>query len=153
MEMPTPGDAHKKLEILAGRWVGIEIMHPSPWDPAGGEAKGIIENRVALGGFVVIQDYTQERGGEVSFTGHGVFSWDAESAKVVLAWHDSMGMPSNTFVGDFDGDRLNLHSKSPMGDSRTSFDFSEPGKYTFKMEMSADGTNWTTMMDGAYARD
>ena len=40
MEMPTPGAAHFKLERLVGLWMGEERVHPSPWDPKGGDAVG-----------------------------------------------------------------------------------------------------------------
>ena len=39
MDMPKPGDAHKKLETLVGEWQGDETLHPAPWD-AGGAATG-----------------------------------------------------------------------------------------------------------------
>ncbi len=152
MEMPKPGPDHERLAILAGKWIGAETMHPSPWDPAGGAAEGRIDNRVALDGFVVIQEYEQRRDGRRTFAGHGVFWWDAENRNVVLDWHDSMGMPPNRFVGAFDGDTLTLSSASPMGTSRTTFVFSGDGRYTFRMEMSADGATWTPMLDAEYRR-
>jgi hypothetical protein len=67
MEMPKPTAAHKQLELLAGDWVGEEIMHPSPWATGGGTATARVRNRVGLDGFAVIQDYVQERGGEPTF--------------------------------------------------------------------------------------
>lgn len=77
MEMPRPTEAHRRLHALAGDWTGTEKMHPSPWDPQGGTAEGRVQNRVALDGFAIVQQYEQRRGGQISFSGHGVFSWDA----------------------------------------------------------------------------
>ena len=66
MEMPKPGSPHQKLQRLSGKWTGEEKMHPSPWDPKGGAATGRILNRLSLDGFVVVQDYEQERSGNIS---------------------------------------------------------------------------------------
>jgi len=77
MEMPQPTAAHHRLEKLVGRWSGEERIHPSPFDPAGGIAVARAENRLALDGFAVVQDYEQERNGKISFRGHGVLRWEA----------------------------------------------------------------------------
>ena len=150
MEMPKPTDAHKQLEKLAGTWVGEEKMYPSPWDPQGGTAMGRVENKTALGGFVLVQDYKQERGGRTTFEGHGIFSWDEKQKSYVLHWFDSMGMPPNEFRGGFEGGVFTLANQGPMGHSRVVFDLRQSGKYTFKMEMSSDGKTWQPMMEGGY---
>ncbi len=152
MEMPKPTAEHKQLEKLAGIWNGKEKMHPSPWDPAGGEAQGTTRGRVALDGFAVIADYEQSRGGKPSFAGHGVYTWDASAKQVVMHWFDSMGQGAEEFRGTWKGDRLELQSKNPMGLARMSYDFSKPGALTSRMEMSQDGKSWTTFFDGTYQR-
>ncbi len=152
MEMPKPTDAHKKLARLVGTWTGEEKMHPSPWDPKGGTAMGKITNRLALGGFAVIQEYRQERGGQTTFEGHGVFSYDAARQDYLLHWFDSMGTPPNEFRGRFEGQVLTLFSESPQGRSRAIFDLGGDGTYTFKMDMSPDGRQWQTLMEGGYRK-
>ena len=77
MEMPRPGAPHEKLNALIGTWIGEETIHPSPWDPQGGQTEARIVNRSALGGFVVEQDYEQRRDGKISFEGRGIFGYDA----------------------------------------------------------------------------
>ena len=152
MDMPKPTTAHQKLSKLVGRWSGPEKMPPGPWAPEGGTALGRVENREGLDGFVVIQDYAQERDGEVVFRGHGVFGWNAGAGHYTLHWFDSMGTGANEYRGDFTGEVLSLTSDSPMGKSRAVFDLGAPGRYTFKMEVSQDGRAWTTFMEGAYVR-
>ena len=152
MEMPKPTEAHRKLEKLVGSWSGEEKISPSPWDPQGGTAVGRVQNRLALDGFIVVQDYEQERGGAVNFRGHGVFSWDSMQQCYVLHWFDSMGMPPNEFCGNFDDNVLTLSSSGPQGHSRAVFDFREEGSYTFRMDVSQDGSEWYTFMEGKYAR-
>jgi hypothetical protein len=152
MDMPRPTEAHRKLERIVGRWIGEERLHPSPWDAAGGTALGRVDNRLALDGFVVVQEYEQERNGAITFRGHGVVSWDATQQCYVMHWFDSMGMPPNVFRGSFDGGVLLLTGKDQQGQSRVTFDFSRDGEYTFRMEVSPDGSQWLTFMEGAYTR-
>ena len=153
MEMPKPTDAHKKLERLAGKWKGEEKMYPSPWDPNGGIAVGRVNNHPALDGFTIVQDYEQERNSAVSFRGHGVFSYDATQQCYLLHWWDTMGMPPNEFKGTIEGSILTMTDKKPQGLSRAVFDLRQEGKYNFKMEMSQDGRQWQTLMEGNYNRE
>ena len=152
MEMPKPTADHKQLEKLAGIWNGKETMHPSPWDPKGGEAEGTTLARLALDGFAVIADYEQSRGGKPTFSGHGVYTWDAAAGQVVLHWFDCMGQGSEEFRGSWDGDRLRLESRNPMGFARMTHDYSRAGTLTSRMEMSPDGETWTPLFDGRYQR-
>jgi hypothetical protein len=153
MEMPKPGDAHKKLERLIGEWGGAETLHPAPWDPTGGPASARIVNRSIVDGFAVVQEYEQRRGGKVTFRGHGVFWYDAPKQQYVMSWWDSMGGSGGEFRGGFNGDVLELSAPMPQGgQSRASFDMSTPGQYAFVMEVSGDGQTWQPAMEGRYRR-
>ena len=44
MDMPKPGDVHKRLSALVGNWSGRETLQPAPWDPAGGSARARVTN-------------------------------------------------------------------------------------------------------------
>lgn len=151
MQMQPPGPAHEKIARIAGEWKGEETMAPSPWDPEGGTAEARVTNRVAIDGFIVVQDYEQIRNGKTTFRGHGVFSYDNEQGHYVLHWWDSMGMAPNVFIGSFDGDTCAMTSTSPMGHTRATFVLGED-TYDFKMEMSMDGSNWNLLMNGTYSR-
>ncbi len=153
MDMPKPTDAHNKLQRLVGNWKGEETLHPSPWDPKGGPATGKVNNRISLDGFVVIQDYEQVRNGIPTFKGHGVISYNAYQKCYCMHWFDSMGTPPNEFKGNFDNNVLTMTNQNPMGHSRAIMDFSKDGAYHFKMEMSQDGKQWQTFMDGNYSRE
>ena len=153
MEMPKPGEAHARLQTLVGRWHGGETLHPAPWDPAGGTATAVIENRVVLGGFAVVQEYQQTRHGAPNFSGHGLFWWDGVAGQHVMTWFDSMmGVPAE-YRGAFDGGVLRLVYALPHGGfSRCSFDCTSPGQYTFRLEMSPDGSAWAPALEGTYTR-
>jgi hypothetical protein len=152
MEMPKPTDAHKKLERLVGRWSGEEKMFPSPWDPKGGMAVARVNNKLALDGFAVVQHYEQERGGTVTFRGHGVFRWDPNQNTYMLYWFDSMGFPPNEFRGDFKDNILMMAYQGPQGHTRATFDLSQDRRYTFRMEVSQDGKQWVPFTEGLYTR-
>ena len=150
MDMPKPSERHEKLKLLVGSWVGDEHMHPSPWDARGGRAIGHVHNRPALDGFAVIQDYEQERDGNITFRGHGVFTWDLSERCYILYWFDSLGFPPNIFKGTFDNTALTLTSQSVQGYTRAVWDFGMGGKYAYRMEFSPDGKQWSTFVDGTY---
>ncbi len=152
MDMPTPTEAHKKLEKLAGSWTGQDILHPSPWDPKGGKAIGRIERRMALDGFVMLEDYEQERDGKISFRGHGVYSYDPVEGRYTVHWWDSMGMRVNVYHGQFEGDVLEIVCENETGHSRITTDLSEPGVLGFLMDHSQDGVEWSRCMESVYER-
>lgn len=152
MDMPRPTEAHRQLERLVGVWTAEERLHPSPWDPLGGTAIGRVRNALALDGFAVVQDYEQERHGRVNFRGHGIFRWDATEHCVVLHWFDSMGQPPDQFRGQFEGHVLILSSSSEKGRIRVTWDFGEPGRYRYLMQVSPDGVQWFPVMEGEYVR-
>lgn len=152
MDMPKPTPAHDRLKSLVGSWSGEEKIYPTPWDPAGGPATATVENRSALDGFTVIQDYTQNRKGAPNYQGHGVFSFSPQENCYVMHWWDTMGMPPGEFKGNFAGDVLTLTAVSPMGHSRATFDLGTPGRYQFRLEVSEDGKQWMPFMEGKYGR-
>ena len=153
MEMPRPGDAHRRLGRLAGSWVGQETIHPTPFDPVGGQATGRMTARMALGGFCLISEYQQERDGVMNFEGHGVFGWDPRARCYTLHWFDSTGVEHGApHMGEWAGDMLTLmHETSHMGYSRQVYDLTDDG-YRFLLQISPDALEWTTFLDGTYRR-
>jgi hypothetical protein len=127
-------------------------MFPSPWDPKGGSAVGHATNRLALDGFAVVQDYEQKRGGVVNYWGHGIFTWDPALQSYVLYWFDSLGMGQNVFQGSFDGKILTMKYKSDQGYTRASWEFNSDKTYIYRMDVSGNGIQWQTMMEGTYSR-
>ena len=152
MEMPAPTAGHRKLEKIAGQWEGEEKMYPSPWDPKGGSAIGRIRSRVALNGFALINDYEQDRDGIITFSGHGVFTYDPKEDLYTLVWVDCMGAPPEIFKGKFDGEILKLAHGGPGMHVRLSYDLTEPGFLSTSMEMSQDGSAWNRFFDARLAR-
>lgn len=151
MDMPKPADGHRKLEALAGDWEGTETMHPSDWDPAGGTATGRNRSRVSLGGFALINEYEQERDGAITFSGHGVTTYDPGTDLYTLHWFDSMGSPPEVFTGRFEGDVLTMSHGGPMH-ARLTWDLTASDAMVSSMEMSQDGTTWNRLFDAIYRK-
>ncbi len=150
MKMPAPSEGHLKLEMLAGFWEGEETMHPSQWDPNGGNAIGRNRNEIGLNGFALTSQYEQEREGVITFSGHGVYTYDPQEDRYSLHWFDSMGTPPEVFVGGFEGDVLILTHGGPGMHARMTSDFSTPGIMQAKMEMSPDGKDWKLFFEAVY---
>jgi len=150
MDMPKPTEAHRQLEKLAGTWVGDETLYPSPMDPQGGTATSRMTARVVADGFALVTDYEQERGGIVTYRGHGVFTYEPQAGEYVMYWVDSIGSPGETFRGRLDGSMLAMTSRGAMGSFRLSYDLATPGRLKSRMEMSQDGINWMPFFDSNY---
>ena len=153
MQMPQVTEQHRKLYALAGSWTGEEKMFPSPWDPKGGMATGRSQTRVDLDGFFVVCDYVQERDGKVTYRGHGVYGWDAKEECYTMHWFDSMGGNGTPPAkAKWEGNTLAFASQSMMGHSRYVYLFEGDGRYTFRIEHSRDGKDWSTFLMAHYTR-
>ena len=153
MQMPTPTTEHERLALFEGQWEGDERILPTPFDPEGGPARGAWTARLALGGFCLIADYRQRRGGEVNFEGHGVYGWDPRGRCYTLHWFDSTGIEhGEPAFGAWDGDRLTLmHETSHAGHSRHVYEVAGD-RFRFSLEHSPDGVEWMPFLQGEYER-
>jgi hypothetical protein len=153
MPMPPPTAEHNRLKALAGSWTAEETLHPSPWDQKGGTATGTATSRMDMDGFWLLTDYTQTRGGQVAYRGHGVFGWDPAANCYLMYWFDSMGsVAMSPAKGRLDGNRLVFAQEGPMGHNRYIYDLQGDGRYRFSIEHSSDGKAWTSFMEGTYRR-
>lgn len=152
MDMPKPGAAHAALNVFAGTWIGTERMPPSQWSPQESTADGRVVNTPALGGFSIVQDYTQSSGAAVRYQGHGVFTFDARANEYKLYWFDSVGSPISEFRGGRKGNVWTFTSEQATGHTRSVWEFTGTDRYRHTMEVSPDGKTWSTFMDGVYAK-
>jgi hypothetical protein len=153
MQMPKPSAFHKKLSALVGDWTSEETMHPMPWDPAGGPAKGRYKVRATLDGFGIVQDYEQKRGGKTSYVGHGVMGYDSKENCYLWHWSDSMGgVPNQVTRGSWNGNTLTFQASCDHGHSRYTYVFKKPGVVDFAIETSQDGQQWTPFMNSRSTR-
>jgi hypothetical protein len=152
-QMPQIGDCHRRLHLLAGDWIGDERISPSPWGP-GGPAVGRLTARVACDGFSVVEDYEEEKDGQVCFRGHGVFTWDGQRQDYAWYWVDSMGIvPPAPSRGVWTDDTLVFTSEGCDARGRYTYRFDGADRFHFRIENSHDdGATWQTMIEGDYRR-
>lgn len=146
---PTPGPELKKLDQFVGNWTSDGDTKPGPMGP-GGKMTMTEEAKWMDGGFFVVIHSTFKsamgNGTGVAFMGYDtqekVYTYDefSSTGEVVHA------------KGTVDGDTWTWTNDMKMGPQTMKGRFTEkilsPTAYTFKFEMSMDGTTWNLFMDG-----
>lgn len=150
---PALTDEHRRLHRLAGHWSGVETLAATPW-MAGGTAQAIVETRIGLGGFFVLQDYRQLRDGIETLAAHAVLGWNAEASQVTMFWFDSIGyVPETPATGAWQGDTLVLLRSSRRGAARHTQAFHGDGECHTLLEFQAHGSGaWITVSDALLRR-
>lgn len=150
MDLPKPGDEHRRLHRLAGAWEGPESTFG-----AGGAATpstGRTTFRLGMDGLNLVGDYEQIRDGRVSYRGLSVFGVDAQSGESVWFWFDSLGLVPAPSRGRWAGDALVLGATFPQGVARYTYELVGADRYRFTLENSRDGRDFRTAMTGDYRR-
>jgi hypothetical protein len=97
----TPGEAHKKLETMAGTWdAEIKVWMNGP-DGEPAISKGTAEQKMSLGGRYLQQTVASEMMGQ-PFTGTGYTGYDNFKEKYLGFWIDDMGTGMTTMEGSID---------------------------------------------------
>ncbi|WP_426342756.1 DUF1579 family protein [Pseudoduganella sp. S-14] len=141
------------LEFFAGEWTGEEEIAPSKWGE-GGRATASVSSQLDLGGRVLVQDYSAQRGGMTWLKAHAVITFDEQTSRVGLFWFDSLGFtPGEPAPGEWDGWSLRFVRTSPRGLARHTYTPSGSQAYDFMLESSFDaGASWVLVMKGRYIR-
>jgi len=106
------------------------------------------------GGFFLIShsDFKSAMG---NGSGLAVMGYNAEDKVYTYDEYNSVGEAEHS-KGTIDGDTWTWTSEEKMGGQtmkgRFVMKILSPTSYSFKYEMSQDGTNWTTAMDGTAAK-
>jgi Protein of unknown function (DUF1579) len=149
MPMPKPAPELSKLDFLAGNWTTDLDMKPGPMGP-GGKMTSTDEAQWMDGKFFLVM-HSKFKGAMGDGTSVSVFGYNPD--KKVYTYNDfnSMGQAGYS-EGTVGGDTWTWTSDEKIGDQtfkgRYSMKVLSPTSYTFKYEMSKDGTEWTTVMDG-----
>jgi hypothetical protein len=149
MENMKPAPELKKLDYFAGNWTSVGDVKPGPMGKGG---KAIVHEHTAWmeGKFFLVThaDYTspQGKGTEIAFLGY-----DTEEKVYTYDEFDSQGEAVHA-KGTVDGDTWTWTNEMKMGGKTIKSRYTEkvvsPTEYTYKFEMSPDGTNWNLVMDG-----
>ena len=124
-------------------------MQPGPMGP-GGKFTGTEHNEMGLGGFFMVGHSTFNATG-MSGTGVSYMGYDSNKKAYTYDAFNNMGEAVHA-TGSFDGKVWTWSSEFPMGGKtmKTHFILTEdsPTSYSMKFEMSEDGNNWATVMEG-----
>lgn len=149
MPMAKPAPELSKLDYFAGDWSTDTDMKPGPMGP-GGKITSTGDAHWMDGKFfmVIHSKFKSAMGDGVSLA---VMGFDAEKKVYTYNDFDSMGQAGRA-AGTVDGDTWTFGSDENFGGQafkgRYTMKIVSPTSYTFKYEISKDGTEWTTMMDG-----
>jgi len=101
MEQATPGDAHKKLDVLAGTWDATMTIWMDGPDKPPMVTKGKTSFKWILGGRFLEEDATGEMMGQ-PYTGLGILGYDNMNKKYTMMWIDNTSTANFTADGTAD---------------------------------------------------
>jgi len=148
MEMPKAPEL-KNLDYFAGTWSITGEMKPGPMGP-GGKMTETEQSKWMDGGYFLEShiDYKSSMG---NGTGISFLSYDANDKMYTYDEFNSAGEAVHS-KGMLQGDTWTWTNDEKMGGQtmkgRFTMKILSPTSYTFKFEMSQDGTNWNTILDG-----
>ena len=149
MEAPKPGPEIQRLAYFAGDWTTAGEMKAGPWG-AGGKYSGSSHCKWMDGGFFLV--CTEVATGAMGkIHGLGVMGYDAAAKTYTWNGFNSMGKNEKA-SGSVDGKTWTYTNESLMNGKmikgRYVMTEASPTSYDFKMETSADGKTWSSMMEG-----
>jgi len=150
MGPPTPAPELKKLDFLKGDWTAEGTMNPGPGMPGG---KFTMRSHADWleGNFFLVEHSDGDLGPMGKVKELSVMGYDSD--KKVYTYHafNNMG-EAESATGTVDGDTWTWTSDEHMGGmtmkGRYTMKVLSPTSYTMKYELSQDGTNWMTGMEG-----
>lgn len=148
-DAPKPAAELKKLNYFAGTWIMQGEFAPGPLGP-GGKMTETDRNGWMDGGFflVVRSEFKTPMG---DGTGVAYLGFDANAKTYTYDEFNSMGEAIHS-KGAVDGDTWTWSGERETDgvSARTRFiqQFRSAMSYDFKFEISQDGKNWITVMEG-----
>jgi Protein of unknown function (DUF1579) len=147
MNMPKPGPEHKKLDYFTGSWACDGDVKPGPMGP-GGKMSNPQDAKWMEGGYFVVIHSQMKSASMGNGSGIAFLGYDPDEKKYTYSEFNSMGEAVQS-KGTVEGDAWTwIGDMKPAGKGRFSEKILSPTSYTFKFEMSSDGTNWTPVMEG-----
>lgn len=150
-ETMVPGEEHKELAMMAGKFKSVSKHWMSPeGEPQ--EEIGTCTNEMILDGRFVRQ-HMVGKFGEMPFEGFGTIGFDRLENRFVLTWMDNFGTGMMTGSGSHDGDDIFIECTYPSvdrpGETETyMMIYTIHDKDHHSMEMHTyypDGGSWKTM--------
>ena len=144
-----PSPELKKLDYFAGNWTSVGDVKPGPMGKGGKTT--IHEHLEWMEGKFFLVNHGKYSGGDGSGTEIAFLGYDPQEKVYTYDEFDSQGEAVHA-KGTVDGDTWTWTSEMKMGEQTMKNRFTEkilsPTSYSYKFEMSSDGTNWNLIMDG-----
>lgn len=150
MAPPTPAPDLKKLEMFAGDWTAEGTMTAAPGAPS---SKWSMTTHAEWmeGNFFLVQHDAMDLGAMGNVKEIAVMGYDSDNKVYTYKAFTSMGEAVNS-TGTLDGDTLTWLSDEHMNGQamkgRFTMKILSPTSYNMKFELSPDGKQWMTAMEG-----
>jgi hypothetical protein len=150
LETPKPGPEVKKLDYFTGHWTSEGDVKPGPMGP-GGKFHSDDHSEWMDGRFFVVLHSKSSGGGMPDGTSTAYMGWDPNDKVYTYDEFNSMGEATHS-KATVDGDTWTWLNDMKMGamtmKGRFTMKILSPTAYSYRFEMSTDGSNWTLVMDG-----
>ena len=150
MEPPTPAPELKKLEMFAGDWTAEGTMTAAP-GAAAGKWTMTTHAEWMKGNFFLVEHQDMDLGAMGKVNAVAVMGYDPDKKVYTYESFSSMGEAENS-IGTLEGDTLTWLSDEHMNGQpmkgRFTMKILSPTSYNMKFELSQDGKQWATVMEG-----
>jgi hypothetical protein len=150
MAPATPAPELKKLEMFAGDWTAEGTMTAAPGAPAG---KWTMTTHAEWmeGNFFLVEHDAMDLGAMGNVKEIAVMGYDPDNRVYTYRAFSSTGEAENA-TGTLDGDTLTWlsdeHMNGQIMKGRFTMKILSPTAYNMKFELSQDGKQWMTAMEG-----
>jgi hypothetical protein len=150
MEPMKPGPEQQKLNYFVGNWTSEGELKPGPMGP-GGKITMNSDDQWMDGGFFVVIHSTFKSAEMGNGSGIAFMGYDPQEKIYTYDEFNSTGEASHS-KGTVAGDTWTWTNDMKMGPqimkARFTIKIVSSTSYTYKYEMSMDGTTWNLVMDG-----
>ncbi len=148
---PPPGAELQKLDFLTGHWTAEGSYTPGPPGTPSSKWSGSSDIEWMDGKYFLIEHNDMNLGPMGKIKEMAVYGYDSDQKVYTYTAFDSMGEAEKS-TGTVNGDTWVWNSDEKMGGvpmkGRFTMKVLSPTLYTMKFELSQDGTNWMTGMEG-----
>ena len=147
-----PGPEVKKLDYFVGNWTTEATISPGPWGN-GGKFTSTATGEWMEGNFFVVTHSDFKMPPELGGDGKemSVMGYDTQQNMYLSEGFNSQGNHESS-KGTVSGDTWTWNSEANYGGQdikqRMTLKVLSPTSFTMKFEVSMDGTNWMTFMEG-----
>lgn len=153
--MPPPGPEVKKLDYFVGNWTSEADMKPGPMGP-GGKITIAEKTEWLEGGYFIVIHSTFKSAAMGNGSGIAFMGYDVQEKTYTYDEFNSFGEATHS-KGVLDGESWTWTNDIKMGPQtlkgRYSMKILTPTSYSYKFEVSPDGTTWNLVMDGTATKN